>query len=160
VIDHDVRNIAGDGDTRLVCKLTGELVITRKDAVVYRGRCPPTDSPFTMAAVRDDYAVLTADRTLIASRNRRQVEIPTPIGAEYELALASTGVIAISDYRSPGTTWFVKPDGNALESGPAHSAQPYSVAVDGNLAAWGYADGTVIVLDTATGTVWPLRGQS
>ena len=25
---------------------------------------------------------------------------------------------------------------------------------------WGYSDGTVIVLDTSTGTVWPLRGQS
>jgi WD40 repeat protein len=160
VIEHDVRNIAGDGDTRLVCKLTGELVITRKDAVVYRGRCPPTDSLFTMAAVRNDYAALTADGTLIASRNGRQVEIATPIGARYELALASTGVIAIGDYRAPGTSWFVKPDGNRLEAGPVHSAQPCSVAVGGNLAAWGYADGTVIVLDTATGTVWPLRGQA
>jgi WD40 repeat protein len=160
VIEHDVRNIAGDGDTRLVCTFTGELVITRKDAVVYRGRCPQAASPATMAAVRDDYAALTADGALIASRHGRQVEIPTPIRAEYELALSSTGVIAISDYRSPGTSWFVKPDGNALEPGPAHSAQPYSVAVDGNLAAWGYTDGTVIVLDTATGTVWPLRGQA
>jgi WD40 repeat protein len=160
VIDHDVRNIVGDGDTRMVCKLTGELVITRKDAVVYRGHCPPAASPFTMAAVHDDYAALTAERQLIVSRHGRQIEIPTPIKAEYELALSSTGVIAISDYRPPGTSWFVKPDGNALEAGPAHSAQPYCVAVDGNLAAWGYSDGTVIVLDTATGTVWPLRGQS
>src|SRR5262249_39327144 len=74
--------------------------------------------------------------------------------------LSSTGMIAIADYRSPGTSWFVKPDGTAMEAGPAHSAEPYCVAVDGDLAAWGYADGTVIVLDTATGTVWPLRGQS
>ncbi len=160
VVDHDVRNIAGDGDTRLVCKVTGELVITRKDAVVYRGRCPPTASPNAMAAIHDDYAALTADHALIVSRNGRQIEIPTPIRGEYELALSSTGMVAISDYRSPGTSYFVKPDGNALEAGPSHNAAPYSVAVDGNLAAWGYADGTVIVLDTATGTVWPLRGQS
>jgi WD40 repeat protein len=160
VVDHDVRNIVGDADTRLVCKLTGELVITHKDAVVYRGRCPQAASPFTMAAVHDDYAALTAERTLVASRRGRPIEIPTPIKAEYELALSSTGLIAISDYRPPGTSWFVKPDGNALEAGPAHSAQPDCVAVDGNLAAWGYTDGTVIVLDTVSGTVWPLRGQS
>jgi WD40 repeat protein len=160
VVDHQVRNIVGDGDTKLVCKLNSDLVITRKDAVVYRGHCPPAASPSTMAAVHDDFAALTADRMLIASRKGRQVEIQTPIKAEYELALSSTGVIAISDYRPPGASWFVKPDSNALEAGPAHGAQPYSVAVDGNLAAWGYADGTVIVLDTATGTVWPLRGQS
>jgi len=135
-------------------------VITRKDTVVYRGGCPPVASPFSMAAVHDDYAALTAERKLIASRHGRQVEIQTPIRAEYELALSSTGVIAISDYRPPGASWFVRPDGNALEAGPAHSAQPYCIAIDGNLAAWGYADGTVIVLDVATGTVWPLRGQS
>jgi len=160
VIDHHVRNIAGDGDVRMVCKRTGELEITRKDAMVFRGRCPPTGSPFAMAAVHDDYAALTADRVLIASRHGRQVEIPTAIRGEYELALSSTGMIALYDYRPPGTSWFVKPDGVALEAGPSHSAEPFSVAVDGNLAAWGYADGTVIVQDTANGTVWPLRGQS
>ena len=160
VIDHGVRNIVGDGDVRLVCKLNGELEIFRKDAVVFHGKCPATGSPFTMAAVHDDYAVLNADRALVAVRGGKQIEIPTPIRAEYELALSSTGVIAIGDYRSPGTSWFVRPDGNALEAGPAHNAQPYSVAVDGNLAAWGYTDGTVLVLDTVAGTVWPLRGQS
>jgi WD40 repeat protein len=160
VVDHHVRNIVGDGDIRMVCKLTGELEISRKNLVVFRGRCPPTASPSAMAAVHDDYAALTADRMLIASRNGRQIEIPTPIRAEYELTLSSTGLIAISDYRPPGTTWYVKPDGNALEAGPPHSSQPYSVAVDGNFAAWGYSDGTVIALDTVTNTVWPLRGQS
>ncbi len=160
VVAHRVRNIVGDGDTRMVCKLTGELEIALKDVVVFRGRCPPTASPLAMAALHDDYAALTADRVLLASRNGRQVGIPTPIRAEYELALSSTGLIAIGDYRAPGTSWFVRPDGNVLEAGPAHSSSPYSVAVDGNLAAWGYIDGTVIVLDTATNTVWPLHGQS
>ncbi|HEX3760024.1 MAG TPA: hypothetical protein VHW23_15015, partial [Kofleriaceae bacterium] len=159
VIDRGVRSIAGDGEVRLVCKVTGELEIERKDAVVYRGRCSQAASPFTMAAVHDDYAALTADGVLIASRGGRRVEIPTPIRGEYELALSSTGVIAIGDYQPPGTTWFVRPDGNALETGPSHSGEPYSVAVDGNLAAWGYNDGTVLTLDTASGTVWPLRGQ-
>jgi eukaryotic-like serine/threonine-protein kinase len=160
VVDHGVRHLAGDGDVRLVCKASGELEILRKGAVEFRGRCPAASSQFTMAAVHDDYAVLTADRKLIAMRNGRQVEIPTPIRAEYELALSSAGVIAINDYRPPGTSWYVRPGGNALEAGPAHNSEPYSLAVDGNLAAWGYADGTVIVLDTTSGTVWPLRGQS
>ncbi len=160
VVDHHVRNVVGDGELRLACKASGELEVVRKDVVVDRDRCPPTGSPFAMAAVHDDYAALTADHALIASRNGRQIRIPTAIKGEYELAMSSAGVIAISDDRPPGTSWFVRSDGNALEPGPAHSAPPYSVAVDGNLAAWGYGDGTVIVLDTATNTVWPLRGQS
>src|SRR5262249_36836335 len=148
VVDHGVRNIAGDGDVRLVCKTRGELEVLRKDAVVYRGRCPAANSLATMAAVHDDWAGLDADRVLIAMRNGRQVEIPTPIHGEYELALSSNGVIAISDYWSSGTAWYVRPDGNVLEAGPAHNYELYSVAVDANLAAWGYVDGTVIVQDT------------
>ena len=66
-----------------------------------------------MAAVQDDYAALTANGALIASRHGRQVEIPTPIRAEYELALSSTGVIAISDYRPPGASWVVRPCGRS-----------------------------------------------
>ncbi|HEX3475194.1 MAG TPA: hypothetical protein VHT91_09160, partial [Kofleriaceae bacterium] len=95
-VDHDVRNIGGDGDMRKVCKLSGERVT------------------------------------------------------------------AISDYRAAGSTsWFVRPGGNALEAGPARAraSQPYCVAVHGNLAAWGYTNGTVLMLDTASGTVWSLRGQ-
>ncbi|HMG55709.1 MAG TPA: serine/threonine-protein kinase, partial [Kofleriaceae bacterium] len=159
VIDHAVRSIAGDGDIRMVCKTSGELDILRKDTVAFHGRCPATGSQFPMAAVRDDYAALTAERVLIASRHGKAIEIPTPIRGEYEIALSSDGAIAIGDYGPAGTSWFVRPDSNALEAGPAHGTRPFTVAVDGNLAAWGYVDGTVIVIDTVTGTVWQLRGH-
>jgi WD40 repeat protein len=160
VIDHGVRSIAGDGELRMTCKLNGELEVVRKDLVVFRGRCPATQSEFPMAAVRDDYALLTAERTLVVVRRGRQVEIPTSIRGEYEIALSSNGTIAIGDYSPNGAAWFVKPDGNTLEAGPAHGTRPFAIAVDGNLAAWGYADGTVIAQDTVVGTVWQLRGHS
>src|SRR5262249_48044752 len=138
----------------------GDLEVVRKDEVVYRSKCRATGSPFTMAVVHDDYAALTADHMLVASRRGHTIEIPTSIRAEYELAMASDGVIAIAEYSPTGTVWFVRPDDKLLEPGPAHQTQPFSLAADGDLAAWGYVDGTVIVLDTVTGTVWPLRGHS
>ena len=159
VVDHGVRNLVGDGDVRMMCKTSGDLEVMRKDDVVYRGRCRATGSPFTMAVVHDDYAALNADRALVASRRGKAIEVQTPIRGEYELAMSSDGVIAIAEYSPTGTSWFVRPDDHVLEAGPAHGSQPFSLAVDGNLAAWGYVDGMVVVLDTVSGTVWPLRGH-
>jgi serine/threonine protein kinase/WD40 repeat protein len=160
VVDHGVRAMVGDGDVRMMCRTSGDLEVIRKDEPVYRARCRVTASPFTMAVVHDDYAALTADHVLVASRRGHTIEIPTSIRAEYELAMSSEGAIAIAEYSPTGTVWFVRPDDKLLEPGPARGTQPFSVAVDGALAAWGYVDGVVIVLDTVTGTVWPLRGHS
>lgn len=159
VIEHGVHNIAGDGDVLMVCKTNGELDVMRGKAVVLHRRCPATQSSESMAAVHDDYVALTSDGTLTANRHGQQLELHTNILGDYELALSSQGVIAIADYSGSGKTWFVRPDGTGLEPGPEEGSQPYSVATDGNLAAWGYTDGTVIALDTATGLVWKLRGH-
>jgi WD40 repeat protein len=159
VVETGVHNIAGDGDMRVMCKTNGDLEVARKNSVVLRRRCPATKSPAGMAVVHDDYAALTSDGTLTTARRGRSLDIRTDIVGEYELALSSQGVIAIADYTGSGKTWFVRPDGTSLEPGPAHTAQPYSVATDGNLAAWGYTDGTAIALDTTTGRVWTLQGH-
>ncbi|HEY0481140.1 MAG TPA: serine/threonine-protein kinase [Kofleriaceae bacterium] len=160
IVERGVHNIAGAGDVRMVCKTSGELDVYRHDAVVLHSRCPASKSPATMAVVHGDYVALTADGTLVTSRNGRQLDIPTPIRGEYELALSGQGVIALADYGTSGTSWFVRPDGDSLEAGPTHASQLYSVAADGNLVAWGYKDGTVIALDTTTGVQWKLRGHS
>jgi len=159
VIAHGVHNIAGDGDVWMVCKSDGELDVLRGDEVLLQRRCPATKSPAAMAVVRDDYAAVTSDGVLAAMRHGRQLEVQTDIVGEYELALSSRGVIAIADYSGSARTWFVRPDGTGIEPGPAHGSQPYSVAADGSLAAWGYTDGTVIALDTITGARWTLRGH-
>jgi WD40 repeat protein len=159
VIEHGVHNIAGDGDVRMVCKTNGDLEVVRDNAVVLRRRCPATKSPAAMAVVHGDYVALTRDGTLTTSRHGRQLELHTDIQGEYELALSRRGVIAIADYTGSGKTWLVRPDGTTVEPGPMHVSQLYSVATDGNLAAWGYTDGTVIALDATTGMVWRLRGH-
>jgi eukaryotic-like serine/threonine-protein kinase len=159
VIEHGVHNIAGDNNVLMVCRTNGDLDVVRDHAVILHRRCPATKSRAAMAVVHDDYVVLTRDGTLTTNRHGRQLDIPTEILGEYEVALSSQGVIAIADYSGTGKTWFVRPDGNGLEPGPLHASQPFSVATDGNLAAWGYTDGTVIALDATTRTVWKLGGH-
>jgi WD40 repeat protein len=112
-----------------------------------------------MAVAHGDYAVLASDGSLVASRNGHPLEIRTEVRGEGELALSSRGVIAIADYAG-SKTWFVRPGGTTLEPGPVHASQPFSLATDDNLAAWGYTDGTVIALDTMAGTVWKLKGHA
>ncbi len=159
VVDHRVHNIAGDGDILMVCRTNGDLDVVRDHAVILHRRCPTTKSPAAMAVVHDDYVALTSDGTLTTNRRGRPLDIYTDILGEYELALSSQGVIAIADYSGSGKTWFVRPGGTDLEPGPTHASQPFSVATNGNLAAWGYTDGTVIALDTTTGMVWTLKGH-
>jgi len=159
VVEHGVHNIAGDGDLRLVCKTNGDLDVVRSNAVILHRRCPTTKSPAAMAVDHDDYVALTSDGTLTGMRHGRPLELHTEIQGEYELALSRQGVIAMVDYGSNGKTWMVRPGETRLEPGPVHTSQPYSVATDGNFAAWGYTDGTVMAIDTATGMIWELRGH-
>jgi WD40 repeat protein len=113
-----------------------------------------------MAVVHDDYATLTAEGRLLAKRGNIALDVSTEILGEYDIALSSHGVIAIAEYSGNSKTWFVRADGETPEPAPLHASRPYSVATDGNLAAWGYTDGTVIAVDTSNGMAWKLQGHA
>jgi eukaryotic-like serine/threonine-protein kinase len=160
IVARSVHRVAGDGNTLMICRTSGDLEVLRGGAVILRRRCGAIKSTGPMAVVNDSYAALTSDGTLAADRGDGLLELPTEIRGEYEIALSREGVIAIADYSGSSKTWLVRSGGKTLESGPAHASRPYSVATDGTLAAWGYTDGTVIALDTTTGTVWRLQGHA
>jgi eukaryotic-like serine/threonine-protein kinase len=157
VVQREIHGIAGDGNLLMICRTSGDLEVLRDGAVVLRRRrCPEIKSSAPMAVANDDFAAITTDGMLTASRRGRQLDLRTDIVNDFEIALSNRGVIAIADYSGNGRTWFVRPDGNTLEPGPLHTSQPFSVAADGNLVAWGYVDGTVIALDAVTRSVWKL----
>jgi len=158
VVDRGVSNVVGNGSIRITCKTAGDLDVVQNGQTIFHSRCPATKSPIGMAVVRDGYVAITDQRKLVATRAGHRLEIQTPIRGEYELAMSDTGVIAIADYDTNGTS-FVRADGTKLEAGPVYASQLFGVAADGNLAAWAYSDGTVVVLDTGTGNVWKLRGH-
>jgi WD40 repeat protein len=160
VVDRGVHRITGSGDFLLVCRSNGALDVEHRGVVVQRRRCAQTKSAAAMAVIGDAYVALSDDGTLMVSRGGRLLDISTGIEGEYELALSRRGVIAIADYVAAGKTWFVRPDGSRLEPGPVYASQPYAVAADGALAAWGYEDGAVIARDVATGVTWELHGHS
>jgi WD40 repeat protein len=160
VVDHGIHRITGSGDVLLVCRINGELNVERRGVVVERRRCARTLSPDAIAVAGDDYAALSDDGTLFANRAGRSLELATGIVGEYELALSSTGAVAIAGYVADGKTWLLSPESAHLEAGPVHASQPYSVAADGGLVAWGYEDGTVIARDLASGRLWELHGHA
>ena len=159
VVDHEVHGIAGDRDVLLVCRSNGELDIERGGVVAARRRCAQIKGQTAMAVNGGDYAALTDEGILIASRGGRALELPTSVQGEYEIALSNHGAIALADYSVGGKAWWVRPGGTRLEPGPTHAASPFSVAADGDLVAWGYEDGTVITRDTVTGMEWELHGH-
>ena len=159
IVDHEVRRIAGDGELLLVCHRNGELEVQREGAVVEHRRCAKTKSPLGLAVSGDDYAAVAGDGTLLVHRGGRSLELAAGLVGEYELALSTRGVVGIADYVAGGKTWFVRAGGTQLEAGPAHASQAYGVAVDGDMVAWGYEDGVVIVRDTVSGASWELDGH-
>jgi len=159
IVDHRVHRIVGDRDLLLVCRSNGELDVEHGGVVVLRRRCAQAKSQGAMTVVGNDYAAVSDDGTLLTSRGGHLLELPTGIEGEYELALSRQGVVGIADYVAGGKTWSIRPDGTRLEPGPVHASQPYSVAADGTLVAWGYADGTVIARDAVSGVVWELHGH-
>jgi WD40 repeat protein len=159
LVRRGVHQIAGDGSWLLVCSEDGTLEGLHDGSVMLRERCPRRLSPETMVVRGDDYATVTETGKLIASRAGRVLELPTAISGEFELALSSTGVLALADYEQGGGAWFVRPDASTIERAPVHPA-PNSLVAEGRYAAWGYHDATVIVVDTTTGTSWELKGHA
>jgi eukaryotic-like serine/threonine-protein kinase len=155
----NVHSIAGGGKLLLICLLNGSLEVLRDNTIVYSGRCPQTRSPESMATSTGHYAALSDTGTLTAYRHGDMVQVHTPIHGEYELALSSTGLVALADYSPAGGPWFLRPDSDELEPGPMHASQLASVASGGRFAAWGYNDGTVMAIDTTTGAVWEFKGH-
>jgi hypothetical protein len=138
--------------------LDGTLERFRHGKRVLRRGCLKNLSPEMMAVAGNRYALVTAPHVLTVSREGRTVELATEVAGEYELAMSSTGVVALANYASEGRPWFVREGSDELEQGPTHAAPLVCVAAAGPLAAWGYRDGMVIALDTRTGAVWRLRG--
>jgi eukaryotic-like serine/threonine-protein kinase len=157
LVRHGVRSVVASEHVLMVCTAANELEITRDGQPELRTRCAPNASVWPMAAVGTDYAALLDAGTLLVARGGEKRELPAHISGEYELALTASGVVAVADFSDK--TWFVRPGGRALELGPLHASQPTSVAADGTLAAWGYTDGVVVVVDTATGASWELHGN-
>ncbi|MBC7973568.1 MAG: protein kinase [Myxococcales bacterium] len=153
-----VHRIAENDHATLICMRDGTLDITEGTVTTTVGRCAQTRSPATLAVNHRRWADHTSDGHLRYAREGRLAEVATGIRGDVELALSDTGLIAVADYDG-NKTWYVKADDNELLAGPLYASSVYSVVVDGNVAAWGYADGTIIVHETTTGTEWALKGH-
>jgi WD40 repeat protein/tRNA A-37 threonylcarbamoyl transferase component Bud32 len=156
-VKHGVRSFAGNEQLLVTCSVTNDLEVVRKGAIVRRGSCAKAANARSLAVTGSSYAVVQDSQVLLA-REDTTLELPLQISGSHELALADSGLLAVADLGDK--PWFVAPRDTALKLGPVHSALPITVAADGQFAAWGYADGNVIALDTATNSVWNFRGHS
>jgi eukaryotic-like serine/threonine-protein kinase len=158
LVRRGVRAIAGSERVLMVCTVKGQLEVMRDGAIERRTRCANNPSERPMAVAGTDYAALLDDKTLLLVRGGKPLELSTRLTGEYELALASSGLLGVVDFN--GRPWFVAPGGDRLELGPSHAARVLSVAVDGHVAAWAFEDGAVIALDTNTGQTWHFIGHA
>jgi WD40 repeat protein len=158
LIAHGVRSITGNDHLVMVCTMADQLEVTRDGVSERRTRCAKNSSVQSMVVAGASYAALLDADHLLIVRDGKPQELSTHIVGGYELALAPGGLLALADLGDK--TWFVRPDGNQLELGPAHPSLPTTVAADDRFAAWGYADGAVVAIDTRTGAVWTFKGHT
>jgi WD40 repeat protein len=84
--------------------------------------------------------------------------LATAVSSEYELALGEDGLIAFADLS--GGAWFVRPGKQRVEPAAHRAAHPTTVAAMGSLAAFGYADGVVVVVDASLDQRWEFVGHN
>jgi hypothetical protein len=153
-----VRSIGGNDHLMMICTTANELRIMRDGSAERTTRCAANSSAQPLVVAGPHYAALLDSERLLLVRNGQALELPTHIAGAYELALSSTGLLAVADLSDK--TWFVRPGGSQLELGPAHASLPTIAAVDDHFVAWGYADGVVIAISTKTAAVWRFKGHS
>jgi eukaryotic-like serine/threonine-protein kinase len=156
-VKHGVRSFAANETLLITCSTNNDLEVARRGEIVRRGSCAKAASAKSLAVAGSSYAVVQ-DSKLLLVRKDATIELPLQISGSHELVLADSGLLAIADLSDK--PWYVAPGDTALKVGPAHASLPIAAAADGRFAAWGYADGTVVALDTATHAVWSLRGHN
>ena len=158
LIRHGVRRIAGDDHIFMMCTIENELIVTRDGVEDQRTSCANNRSTTSMVAAGSAYAALLDTDTILLFRNNASLKLTTHITGEYALALSTSGLFALADLN--GKSWVVRPNSNSIELGPAHTSRPTAVAASDKYAAWGYADGAVIAIDTKTNETWEFKGHS
>ena len=152
LVERGVRSIGGNDHLMMVCTTANELKVTRDGIAEHTERCATNSSEGPLVASGAHYAALLDSDHLLLVRNGQRLELQTHISGEYKIALSSDGLLAMADLSDK--TWFIRPGGSQLELGPAHASLPTIAAADDRFAAWGYADGVVIAVDTRTAKVW------
>jgi WD40 repeat protein len=155
LVDRDLRAVAGNEHLLMTCTRDGRLSVARDGIATSHSTCVTNDSLSPLAVAGEHHASLRDPRTLAI--DDRAITLATPITAEFQLALSSTGVAVLADFSDKA--WFVRPGGDRIEPMLAHAARPFSVAARDHLAAWGYSDGAVVALDTRTGMTWKFTGH-
>jgi eukaryotic-like serine/threonine-protein kinase len=153
-----VRSIAGNDHVLMICTTTDVLDIKVDGVTLPPQRCAKNMSFAPMAAAGTSYAALVDSQNLLLVRDGKPLTLSTHISGQYQLALSEGGLLAVADFSDK--TWLVRPQNDRLELGPVHASLPTSVAVGQGVAAWGYADGVVIAIDTSTNTTWKFKGHN
>jgi eukaryotic-like serine/threonine-protein kinase len=155
---HGVRSIAGNDHVLMICTTTDVLDIEVDGVSLPRQRCAKNMSFAPMAVAGTSYAALVDSQNLLLVRDDKSLMLSTHISGQYQLALSEAGLLAVADFSDK--TWLVRPQSDRLELAPVHASLPTSVAVAQSVAAWGYADGVVIAIDTSTNTTWKFKGHN
>ncbi len=152
-----VRGMATLGASDLLLCTVGGHLETLREPRRQLGRCKHNGMPSNLATSGEDYVALRNDKNMIISHGRGKRTVDFVTTDDYQLSMSSSGLVAAVDSR--GQPWLVMPGAGAAVSGPPSDVMATSVATDGSIAAWGYTDGTIHVVDTETNSVWTFIGH-
>jgi eukaryotic-like serine/threonine-protein kinase len=135
----------------------GVLVCTNRGEFLWTGRpdFPATKcGPAGFIRVAGDVAAVPLTATTIGIfENDRVTSLPMDFEDDH-YEIAASGLVVSFDRESHGLVR--APSGDAFERLSLPST-PTAVAADGNIAVWGFADGTIIAHDIRTRQHWTLR---
>jgi hypothetical protein len=158
VADH-IKGVARfDADTIVACSGSGILLSVRvRERTKSIGTCVDQGDFALLATANRDYAVASSMDTMQVSRRGRIERLRMPLGNNSDIALAESGLLTAIDNK--GRAYYQVGPGQPWKSNGREDAQATVTRANGTLAAWGYSDGSVRVIDTTSGESWDFVGH-
>jgi tRNA A-37 threonylcarbamoyl transferase component Bud32 len=150
-----IRGIAEYGTGVLACTEKDLLHIGPGQKVARIGACYHDGGRYAFAANNANYVMQSSPSTIVLSRQGIRHTLRTR--DSNALVVAGGGLVA--GVNQEDETWYLRPGAIEVSSGPRSSAAPTTLAADGNLAAWGFADGVARARDTRTESTWTFVGH-
>jgi WD40 repeat protein len=141
-----IKGFSASDTLSVLCTDTGALTIKRSGQRALTSTCITNSSNAPLAVHGEHFAALATPNELITDRG--PITLPSAIKSQFALAMGDRGQIGIVDFA--GEAWVIPADSKQAERPTLRSAHPTAVSIVGDLAAFGYADGAVVVFDLHT----------
>ncbi|HET9624638.1 MAG TPA: serine/threonine-protein kinase [Kofleriaceae bacterium] len=151
-----VRGFAASDVVTMLCTVAGQLTIARLGQPLLTSTCVSHNSPTPLAVRGAHFVALSAPNELISDRG--PIALPVAVTGNFMLAIGDEGQIALADFT--GDAWVVPSNSKKVVRAAVRKGHPDVANAAGDLVAFGYSDGAVVVGEPRSQQTWTFVGHA